>query len=211
MHYSGADVSLGGFPSGAGFRGQSWNFTAFTPPSEKALDSYFQKIEASPLSPVTDDEVPLVAVIGVGYVGLHLATAFAKHYSVVAFDISQKRLVAVADQLPKSGNLTLTSDKSRLTAATHFLVSVPTLLVPGTSVVDTSLLRIALDTIFARARVGSTIVIESSVAVGMTRSLLGEMVHERHLKAGMSPEVRPTSRLLLLVADGTILTAYLAC
>jgi nucleotide sugar dehydrogenase len=55
--------------------------------------------------------------------------------------------------------------------------------------VDTSKLQNALDTIFACARIGSTIIIESSVAVGMTRSLLGKMVQERQLKACMSPEV----------------------
>lgn len=197
MYPSEAHSSMDGVPSNASFHRQPWNFNdlqdsiAITPPAEEVLDSYFQKNEATPFSPVTDDEAPLVAIIGVGYVGLHLVTAFSKHYNVVAFDISQKRLAAVADQLPKRGNLTLTSDKSRLAAATHFLVSVPTLLVPGTSVVDTSLVRMALDTICAHARVGSTIVIESSVAVGMTRSLLGDIVQKRHLKAGMSPEVRP--------------------
>ena len=196
MHPSAEDFSIDGLTSSASFQGRSWNSAAFrrsvpvTPPAEEAADSYFQGTEELRLSAVTEDETPLVAVIGIGYVGLHLITAFARHYAVIAFDISQTRLSSVADQLPKTANLTLTSDASHLTGVTHFLVSVPTLLVPGTSVVDTSCLRIALNTIFAHARVGSTIIIESSVAVGMTRRLLAKMVQERQLKAGMSPEVR---------------------
>jgi UDP-N-acetyl-D-mannosaminuronate dehydrogenase len=184
-----------GFASSVSFHGQSWGSAAFrhnvpdTPPSEEAVDSFFQRTGLRS-SPVTDDDKPLVAVIGVGYVGLHLVTSFSRHYNVIAFDISEKRLASVADKLPKTANLTLTSDASHLAAVTHFLVSVPTLLVPGTSAIDTSWLQNALDTIFARARVGSTIIIESSVAVGMTRSLLGEMVQERQLMACMSPEVR---------------------
>jgi UDP-N-acetyl-D-mannosaminuronate dehydrogenase len=141
--------------------------------------------------PVTEDETPLVAVIGVGYVGLHLVTGFSKHYNVIAFDLSQKRLESVAGELLPNARLCLTSDPSRLASATHFLISVPTLLVSGTSVVDTSYLQSAIDTIAVHARVGATVVIESSVAVGMTRSLLGKMALKYHLKAGMSPEVRP--------------------
>jgi hypothetical protein len=143
------------------------------------------------LSPVTEDETPLVAVIGVGYVGLHLVTGFSKHYNVIAFDLSQKRLESVAGELLPNARLSLTSDPSRLAAATHFLISVPTLLVPGASAVDTSYLQSAIDTISIHARIGATVVIESSVAVGMTRSLLAKIVHKYHLKAGMSPEVRP--------------------
>jgi UDP-N-acetyl-D-mannosaminuronate dehydrogenase len=195
MYPSMEDLSIDGFTSSVSFHSQYWNSAVFrhnvpdTPPSEEAVGSFFQRTEELRSSPVTDDETPLVAVIGVGYVGLHLVTAFSRHYNVIAFDISEKRLASVADQLPKTANLTLTSDTSHLAAVTHFLVSVPTLLVTGTSAIDTSWLRSALDTIFARARVGSTIIIESSVAVGMTRSLLGGMAQERQLKACMSPEV----------------------
>jgi UDP-glucose/GDP-mannose dehydrogenase family, NAD binding domain len=143
------------------------------------------------LSAVTEDETPLVAVIGVGYVGLHLVTGFSKHYDVIAFDLSQRRLDSVASELLPNPHLSFTSDPSRLGSATHFLISVPTLLVSGTSVVDTSYLQSAIDTISIHARVGATVVIESSVAVGMTRSLLSEIAVKYNLKAGMSPEVIP--------------------
>lgn len=148
-----------------------------------------QEFPEAGLSAVTEDETPLVAVIGVGYVGLHLVTGFSKHYDVIAFDLSQKRLDSVASELLPNSRLSLTSDPSRLGSATHFLISVPTLLVSGTSVVDTSYLQSAIDTISIHARVGATIVIESSVAVGMTRDLLSKIAVKYNLKAGMSPEV----------------------
>jgi hypothetical protein len=130
-----------------------------------------QQIQEASCPAVTEDETPLVAVIGVGYVGLHLVSGFSKHYNVIAFDLSQKRLDALSSELLPNPRLSLTSDPSRLGSATHFLISVPTLVVSGSSVVDTSYLQSAIDTITIHARVGATVVIESSVAVGMTRSL----------------------------------------
>ncbi|HIO41364.1 MAG TPA: hypothetical protein EYN34_00550, partial [Aquifex sp.] len=35
---------------------------------------------------------PVVAVIGLGYVGLPLAVAFAKHFPVIGFDINPTRI-----------------------------------------------------------------------------------------------------------------------
>ena len=159
-------------------------------PKNQSRGSADLELPEASSSAVTEDEVPLVAVIGVGYVGLHLVSGFSKHYNVIAFDLSQKRLDVLAGELLPNPRLSLTSDPSRLGSATHFLVSVPTLLVSGTSVVDTSYLQSAIDTISVHARVGATVVIESSVAVGMTRSLLTNIAQKYNLKAGMSPEVR---------------------
>jgi UDP-glucose/GDP-mannose dehydrogenase family, NAD binding domain len=147
------------------------------------------------LSDVQDDEIPLVAVLGIGYVGLHLVTAFAKHYNVIAFDISEKRLAKVEGLLSDTANIYFTSHNSDLASATHFLVAVPTPLVSGATEIDTTMIRSALETIQSHARRGATVVIESSVSVGMTRSLLGKIAQEHGLQAGMSPEVR--SRKLL--------------
>lgn len=142
------------------------------------------------ISDVQNDETPLVAVVGVGYVGLHLIRAFSKHYKVIAFDISAKRIAQVADELEDNVDIHFTSDESHLVSATHFLVAVPTPLLPGTTDIDTSIIRNALATICSQARRGATIVIESSVSVGMTRSLLGKLAEAHELQAGMSPEVK---------------------
>jgi nucleotide sugar dehydrogenase len=139
-----------------------------------------------PSTPSPAETVPIVAVIGVGYVGTHLVEAFAHHYNVVAFDLSAKRLLEVAshlDGLP----IEFTTDASDISQASHFLISVPTLL-NADKTIDTTYLRSAITTVERHAKPGSTIVIESSVAVGMTRSLVGPLMHSKRFLVGMSPE-----------------------
>jgi hypothetical protein len=128
-----------------------------------------------------------VAVIGVGYVGLHLVMAFSKEYSVIAYDVDQARLNEVASCL-KGQNVYCTSDSQKLAGATHFLVAVNTGLYHDKSVDDRAL-RKALDTVAHHATPQSTVVIESSVAVGTTRAILGPLMRAKGFKAGMSPEV----------------------
>lgn len=137
---------------------------------------------------------PIVAVIGTGYVGLHLVEAFSSAYEVVAFDVSDRRLQEIRPTLPN--NVTCTSDPTRLSRATHFLISVSTV-IDSQQNIDTSCIRKAIQTIEQHARPGSTIVIESSVAVGMTRDLLRPLMVSKSLKCGMSPEVCLASLKLL--------------
>lgn len=137
------------------------------------------------LTPV--DAEPIVAVIGVGYVGTHLVEAFAHHYKVIAFDLSKARLEIVSKQLDGL-SIQFTSEASELSAASHVLVSVPTVL-NDDKTIDTTYLRSAIATVEKHVKPGSTVIVESSVAVGMTRSLLGPLIESKKLKVGMSPEV----------------------
>lgn len=83
----------------------------------------------------------------------------------------------------------MTTDKaSDLGLATHILISVPTG-VHFNGTIDTRILRSAVDAVLENTRQGTTVVIESSVAVGMTRSLFGQRYLEKGIKVGMSPEV----------------------
>lgn len=129
---------------------------------------------------------PIVAVIGVGYVGTHLVEAFAQHYNVIAFDLSTSRLSEVASQLDGLP-IEFTPRASDIRRASHFLISVPTLL-NADKTIDTTYLRSAISTVEQHARPGSTIVIESSVAVGMTRALVGPLMRTKSFLVGMSPE-----------------------
>jgi len=54
--------------------------------------------------------------------------------------------------------------------------------------IDLTYLSAAIQTVASHARPGSTVVIESSVAVGMTRELLRNLMSAKSIKAGMSPE-----------------------
>lgn len=130
---------------------------------------------------------PLVAVIGVGYVGEHLTDVFSRCFNVLGFDVSETRVKHLAEKFAENRRVRITSDSSELSAASHFLISVPTLLLPDKTV-DTSYLKSAIATVDEHAAPGSTVVIESSVAVGMTRDLLGPLAKRKGLFAGMSPE-----------------------
>lgn len=131
---------------------------------------------------------PLVAVIGVGFVGTGLIDSFASQYNVLGFDIDPDRLSKLRDNYRNRPNVTLTSTEGDLRKATHFLISVPTLLCSDKSI-NLSYLKSALNMVETYAKRGSTVVIESSVAVGHTRKLLGPIAKARRLFAGMSPEV----------------------
>ncbi|KAL7902969.1 hypothetical protein HDV63DRAFT_412103 [Trichoderma sp. SZMC 28014] len=130
---------------------------------------------------------PLVAVIGVGYVGEHLTEVFSRCYKVLGYDVSETRVKDLSVKFYGHNKVHITSDAADLHAASHFLISVPTLLKKDKTV-DTSYLQSALATVEQQASPGSTVVIESSVAVGMTRELLGPLAKRKGLFAGMSPE-----------------------
>ncbi|CEI61657.1 hypothetical protein FVEN_g2724 [Fusarium venenatum] len=133
------------------------------------------------------EATPLVAVIGVGFVGTGLVDSFSSKYEVMGFDISENRLEFLRGEFRARPNVSFTSNESDLANATHFLISVPTLL-RSDKTIDLSYLQSALYQVEQWARPGCTIVIESSVAVGMTRQLLGPIAKAKGLFAGMSPE-----------------------
>ncbi|EMF15894.1 nucleotide sugar dehydrogenase [Sphaerulina musiva SO2202] len=130
---------------------------------------------------------PVVAVVGVGYVGSHLVEAFARVYEVIAFDVSKQRIEKIAQQFSGSAAVRTTSHAPDLAAANAILISVPTPL-NHDKTIDTTFLEIAIRTIAQHVRPGVTVVVESTVAIGMTRELLSFLVATKHAKVGMSPE-----------------------
>ena len=49
-----------------------------------------------------------IAVLGLGYVGLPLATEFAKQYKVLGFDIDKSRIEELSNCKDKTGEINLT-------------------------------------------------------------------------------------------------------
>ncbi|KAF4119728.1 UDP-N-acetyl-D-mannosaminuronate dehydrogenase [Geosmithia morbida] len=135
--------------------------------------------ESFSLEPVRPEDEPVIAVLGVGYVGTHLVESFSKRYGVIGFDVSRARVRQLREEHGGVGiagkALDFTDETVKLSAATHFLISVPTLLRPDRTI-DSSYLREAVMTVAQVARRGSTVVVESSVAVGMTRQILGPII-----------------------------------
>ena len=82
-------------------------------------------------------EDSLIAVVGLGYVGLPLAVEFGKVRPTLGFDIDTNRIDALVqgidetlevsyDELLGAGNLKLSSDIELLREAKVFIIAVPT-------------------------------------------------------------------------------------
>ena len=80
---------------------------------------------------------PSIAIVGLGYVGLPLAVAFAKKYAVIGFDINETRvkdlqngkditLECSEEEIQKAANLLFTTSLKDITSSTIFIVTVPT-------------------------------------------------------------------------------------
>jgi UDP-N-acetyl-D-galactosamine dehydrogenase len=127
-----------------------------------------------------------IAVIGLGYVGLPLATRLADTYEdVVGFDISELRVGALLrgqDQthevdhgtLSRCG-LTLTTNTSALGAATFYIVTVPTPITKAHQP-DLTPLRMACETIAPHLTKDDIVVFESTVYPGVTEDICGPIL-----------------------------------
>ena len=76
-----------------------------------------------------------LALVGLGYVGMPIAVEFAKHISVIGFDINEKRVNEYASGIDatnevgeaiKNTTVEFTSDPKRLKEAKFIVVAVPT-------------------------------------------------------------------------------------
>src|SRR5205809_2355656 len=85
---------------------------------------------------MTENLPSQIAVVGLGYVGLPLATAFSKVMPTIGFDINPDRISELRNASDRNGevknadlrssSLALTSDPSALRRASLIIVAVPT-------------------------------------------------------------------------------------
>jgi UDP-N-acetyl-D-galactosamine dehydrogenase len=126
-----------------------------------------------------------IAVIGLGYVGLPLAAAFAAKYQVIGFDISQQRidelsigidrtlelseeeLLNVVNSTKSECSLTCTNDTTALTNCNVFIITVPTP-TDKNNRPDLTPLYKASETVGNALKVGDVVVYESTVYPGVT-------------------------------------------
>ena len=109
----------------------------------------------------------LVAVLGMGYVGLPLATALARHVPVVGFDINSDKV----SDLKAQGLPFKVSDRSDiLDEATCYIVAVPTPIDENHLPVLDSIVK-ATELVGQKIRKGGFVVYESTVYPGCTEEL----------------------------------------
>jgi UDP-N-acetyl-D-glucosamine/UDP-N-acetyl-D-galactosamine dehydrogenase len=118
-----------------------------------------------------------IAVIGLGYVGLPIALEFAKHFSVIGFDINESRLELMRKSIDPSKELessafdntdiVFTNDLNILRGAHFFVVAVPTD-IDEHKVPNLNPLKGASRTVGKALKKGDYIVYESTVYPGCT-------------------------------------------
>jgi UDP-N-acetyl-D-galactosamine dehydrogenase len=136
-----------------------------------------------------------IAVVGLGYVGLPVALAFARAFEdTVGFDIDAGRIAELGAGVDRSGEteaadlqataLRFTTDPADLTDRTFFVVAVPTP-VDDTNRPDFSILVSASRTVGRALRPGAVVVYESTVYPGATEEICGPVLaRESGLTAG---------------------------
>ena len=155
---------------------------------------------------------PIITIVGLGYVGLPLAAAFAKKYKVIGFDIDESRILelnkfndstlelteeqikeVLITEFDNDRGLLITSDESYLSLSQVFIVTVPTpvdknnrpILIP---------LEKASRMISKYLKKDDIVVYESTVYPGVTEEIMvpileeSDLVFNKDFFCGYSPE-----------------------
>jgi len=111
-----------------------------------------------------------VAVIGLGYVGLPLAEAFARHLQVYGVDVNPARVESIR-RSPAVKGLTVTTDPSVVSRAQFAIIAVPTPVTPSKQP-DLACVRGAATSVGKHLRAGTIGVLESTVYPGVTEEVV---------------------------------------
>ncbi|HEX6112049.1 MAG TPA: nucleotide sugar dehydrogenase [Geminicoccaceae bacterium] len=123
-----------------------------------------------------------IAVVGLGYVGLPLAVALAKHDAVTGYDHDAQRIGELSAGHDRTGEVTaealaaaalrLTAEGSALVGHDIYIITVPTP-VDRDNVPDLSAVRSACRTIGSVMSAGAIVALESTVYPGATEEVVG--------------------------------------
>jgi UDP-N-acetyl-D-galactosamine dehydrogenase len=145
-----------------------------------------------------------ISLVGLGYVGLPIAVAFAKKADVIGFDISKDKVELykkgfdptneVGDQAIKETTIDFTSNPKDIRKAKFHIVAVPTP-VDNNHTPDLRILKSATKTVAENLTKGSYVVFESTVYPGVTNDICIPILEEisglklnEDFKVGFSPE-----------------------
>ncbi|MCP8686820.1 Vi polysaccharide biosynthesis UDP-N-acetylglucosamine C-6 dehydrogenase TviB [Marinobacterium sedimentorum] len=129
-----------------------------------------------------------VAVIGLGYVGLPLAAAFAKKFDVVGFDIDAERINALKDQIDSTLEmsveelgalpaLSFSSDPEDIRSCQVYIVTVPTP-IDRHKRPDLGPLQRASELLSGLIKQGDVVIYESTVYPGATEEVCVPLLEE---------------------------------
>ena len=157
------------------------------------------------------DRKEKLAVVGLGYVGLPLAVAFAKKLDVIGFDSSNAKIALydqgidptkeAGDEAIKNTTIHFTDDEKKLKDVKFFVVAVPTPIRKDTTP-DLSPVESATATIGRNLTKGAVVVYESTVYPGVTEEICVPILEKESglkcgidFKVGYSPErINPSDK-----------------
>jgi UDP-N-acetyl-D-galactosamine dehydrogenase len=145
-----------------------------------------------------------VSIIGLGYVGMPIAVAFAKKVNVIGFDVNKEKInlyqngidptKEVGDNLIRNTTVEFTADELELKNAKFHIVAVPTP-VKEDRTPDLSPVESASRTLGRNLTHGSIVVFESTVYPGVTEDVCVPILEKESglkcgidFKVGYSPE-----------------------
>lgn len=145
-----------------------------------------------------------ISLIGLGYVGMPIAVAFAKKVDVIGFDVNKEKInlykngidptKEVGNEVIKNTTVDFTSDETRLREAKFHIVAVPTP-VKEDRTPDLTPVKSASQTLGRNLTKGSIVVFESTVYPGVTEDICVPILEKESglkcgidFKVGYSPE-----------------------
>ncbi|WP_017756539.1 nucleotide sugar dehydrogenase [Calidifontibacillus oryziterrae] len=145
-----------------------------------------------------------ISLVGLGYVGMPIAVAFAKKVDVIGFDVNMEKVELykkgidptkeVGNEVISNTSVDFTSDETRLREAKFHIVAVPTP-VKEDHTPDLSPVESASQILGRNLRKGSIIVFESTVYPGVTEDICVPILEKESglkcgvdFKVGYSPE-----------------------
>ena len=154
----------------------------------------------------------VIAVVGLGYVGLPLAVAFGKLLPTIGYDLSAQKIEHYRQHFDPSGTvinadmraaewLTFTTDSADLARADFIIVAVPTPIDSARNPDFTPLIQ-ASESIGANLKRGATVIFESTVYPGATEEVcipvlerVSGLKWQHDFSVGYSPErINPGDR-----------------
>jgi UDP-N-acetyl-D-galactosamine dehydrogenase len=134
---------------------------------------------------------PKIALIGLGYVGLPLAAAFASKYNVIGFDINTKRVEELNNGFDATNELSnehlkavvgtslkLTTTLADIAQCNTFIVTVPTPVTSSKSPDLTPVIK-ATESVSTVLKKGDIVVYESTVYPGVTEEVCVPILEEK--------------------------------
>ncbi len=133
------------------------------------------------MSKMEHNEV-VVCIVGLGYVGLPLAKAFAKSLKVIGFDTNTK-LTKELSLHNNNQNLSITNTPHQIKPADFIIITVPTP-VTKSKEPDLSYIEAASEIVGQNMKAGCTVILESTVYPGVTEEVMKPILEKPGLKCG---------------------------